>query len=96
MKKIMLLNASPRKNWNTAQILKAANLPSGQLYAMAVKHLLDLFGNFSFRTGYLEMRCSKSCYLRDVVHPLPDRPFQMPTLCGIPFVPIRCVLLPLS
>ena len=27
---------------------------------------LNLFGNFSFRTGYLEMRCSKSCYLRDL------------------------------
>ena len=27
---------------------------------------IDLFGNFSFRTGYLEMRCSKSCYLRDL------------------------------
>ena len=26
---------------------------------------LDLFGNFSFRTGYFKMRCSKSCYLRD-------------------------------
>ena len=28
--------------------------------------LLDLFGNFSFRTGCLKMRCSKSCYLRDL------------------------------
>ena len=27
---------------------------------------LDLFGNFSFRTGCLKMRCSKSCYLRDL------------------------------
>ena len=27
---------------------------------------VDLFGNFSFRTGYLEMRCSKSCYLYDL------------------------------
>ena len=25
---------------------------------------ISLFWNFSFRTGYLEMRCSKSCYLR--------------------------------
>ena len=31
-----------------------------------VSGLLDLFGNFSFRTGYLKMRCSKSCYLRDL------------------------------
>ena len=28
--------------------------------------VLYLFGNFSFRTGYLEMRCSKSCYLYDL------------------------------
>ena len=26
---------------------------------------LNLFGNFRFRTGYLEIRCSKSCYLCD-------------------------------
>ena len=32
------------------------------------KYLLkvNLFGNFRFGTGYLEMRCSKSCYLRDL------------------------------
>jgi len=28
--------------------------------------IVDLFGNFSFRTGFLKMRCSKSCYLRDL------------------------------
>ena len=28
--------------------------------------ILDLFGSFSFRTGCLKMRCSKSCYLRDL------------------------------
>ena len=27
---------------------------------------LNLFGNFSFRTGCLKMRCSKSCYLHDL------------------------------
>ncbi len=27
---------------------------------------LNLLENFSFGTGYLEMRCSKSCYLRDL------------------------------
>ena len=27
---------------------------------------LNRFGNFSFRIGYLEMRCSKSCYLHDL------------------------------
>ena len=27
---------------------------------------LNLFGNFRFGTGYLEMRCSKSCYLCDL------------------------------
>ena len=27
---------------------------------------LNLFGNFSFRTGYLKMRCSKSFYLRNL------------------------------
>ena len=27
---------------------------------------LNLFGNFSFRTGCLKMRCSKSCYLYDL------------------------------
>ena len=27
---------------------------------------LNLFGNFRFGTGYLEMRCSKSCYLYDL------------------------------
>jgi len=32
------------------------------------KYLLkvNLFGNFRFGTGYLEMRCSKSCYLYDL------------------------------
>ncbi len=31
-------------------------------------HILRLnqFGNFRFGTGYLEMRCSKSCYLCDL------------------------------
>ena len=29
-------------------------------------HVLNLFGNLSFRTGYFEMRCSKSCYLCDL------------------------------
>ena len=32
----------------------------------AISLIIDLFGNFSFRTGYLKMRCSKSCYLRDL------------------------------
>ena len=27
---------------------------------------LNLFGNFSFRTGCLKMRCSKSCYLHNL------------------------------
>ena len=41
---------------------------SSKLFFIAPPSLvvLNLFGNFSFRTGYLEMRCSKSCYLRDL------------------------------
>ena len=38
-------------------LLHARSLPT---------HVLNLFGNLSFRTGYFEMRCSKSCYLRDL------------------------------
>lgn len=29
-------------------------------------NILNLFENFRFRTGYIEMRCSKSCYLCDL------------------------------
>ena len=38
--------------------------PSQDLFLKPLS--LNLFGNFSFRTGYIEMRCSKSCYLRDL------------------------------
>ena len=41
MKKILLLNASPRKNWNTAQILKSAM--RGAQTAGAEVEYIDLY-----------------------------------------------------
>ena len=77
--KTILLNASPRKNWNTAQLLKSAQ--SGAESAGAETEYIDLYDlNF---TGCLScLACKRrdaercKCYWKDDLSPLIDRCLQ--------------------
>ena len=79
MKKIILLNASPRKNGNTALLLQAAQ--HGAQEAGAETELINLF-DLKFTGCRSCMACKRveaqrcKCYWKDDLSPLLDRIFQ--------------------
>lgn len=79
MKKIILLNASPRKNGNTALLLQAAQ--QGAQEAGAETELINLF-DLKFTGCRSCLACKRvgaqrcKCYWKDDLSPLLDRIFQ--------------------
>lgn len=79
MKKILLLNASPRKNWNTAQILKSAM--RGAQTAGAEVEYIDLY-DLNFTGCRSCMLCKRKgvercrCYWKDDLSPIIGKVFR--------------------
>ncbi len=76
MKKIIIINASPRKNWNTAQLLKEAQ--KGAQSAGAQTEYIDLYDlNFSGCRSCLACKRKDAernkCYLKDDLSPLIEK-----------------------
>ena len=81
--KTMILNGSPRRNWNTALMLKEAQ--RGAVFADAETEYIDLYGlNYSGCRSCLvcklkgAARCK--CYWKDDLLPVIDRIFQADAL----------------
>lgn len=79
MKKIMILNASPRKNWNTAQLLKSAM--AGAESTGAEVEYIDLYDlNFTGCRGCLLCKRKEvercHCYWKDDLSPIIDKIFS--------------------
>ncbi|UTC83700.1 flavodoxin family protein [Treponema denticola] len=83
MKKILLLNASPRKNWNTAQILKSAM--RGAQTAGAEVEYIDLY-DLNFTGCRSCMLCKRKgvercrCYWKDDLSPIIEKVFSADAL----------------
>lgn len=88
MKKIIVLNASPRKNWNTAQLLKSAM--AGAESTGAEVEYIDLYDlNFTGCRGC--MLCKRKdverchCYWKDDLSPIIDKVFSADAVfIGVP------------
>lgn len=81
--KTIVLNASPRKNWNTAKLLKSA--AEGALAAGAEVEYIDLY-NLNFTGCRSCMLCKRKgaerchCYWKDDLSPIIDKVFSADTL----------------
>ena len=81
--KAIILNASPRKNWNTAQLLKAAQ--KGAEEAGAETEYIDLY-DLSFTGCRACMACKRKdserckCFWKDDLSPLLERVFASDAL----------------
>ena len=81
--KTMILNASPRKNWNTAKLLKAA--AEGASAAGAEVEYIDLY-DLNFTGCRSCMLCKRKdverchCYWNDDLSPIIDKVFAADTL----------------
>ncbi len=81
--KTIILNATPRKNWNTAKMLKAAS--EGAAEAGAEVEYLDLY-DLDFTGCRSCMLCKRKgvercrCYWKDDLSPIIDRVFSADTL----------------
>ena len=81
--KAIILNASPRKNWNTAQLLKAAQ--KGAEEAGAETEYIDLY-DLSFTGCRACMACKRrdgercKCFWKDDLSPLLERVFAADVL----------------
>ena len=82
-KKVMILNGSPRKNWNTAMMLKAA--AEGAAAAGAEVEYIDLF-DLSYTGCRSCLACKRKgaerpkCFWRDDLSPVIDRIFAADAL----------------
>lgn len=81
--KAIVLNASPRKNWNTAKLLKSA--AEGALSAGAEVEYIDLY-DLNFTGCRSCMLCKRKgverchCYWKDDLSPIIDKVFSADTL----------------
>lgn len=81
--KTMILNASPRKNWNTAQLLKSA--AKGAISVGAEVEYIDLY-DLNFTGCRSCMACKRKgaeprhCYWKDDLSPIIDRIYQSDAL----------------
>ena len=81
--KTIILNASPRKNWNTAKLLKSA--AEGALSTSAEVEYIDLY-DLSFTGCRSCMLCKRKgverchCYQKDDLSPIIDKVFSADTL----------------
>ena len=81
--KTIILNASPRKNWNTAKLLKSA--AEGALSTSAEVEYIDLY-DLSFTGCRSCMLCKRKgverchCYWKDDLSPIIDKVFSADTL----------------
>ena len=81
--KTIILNASPRKNWNTAKLLKSA--AEGALSTGAEVEYIDLY-DLSFTGCRSCMLCKRKgverchCYWKDYLSPIIDKVFSADTL----------------
>lgn len=81
--KTIVLNASPRKNWNTAQLLKSAQ--SGAESVGAETEYIDLY-DLNFSGCHSCLACKRKgvqrchCFWKDDFSPILDRIFSAGTL----------------
>jgi multimeric flavodoxin WrbA len=87
--KTIILNASPRKNWNTAKLLRSA--ADGAAKAVSEVEYINLY-DLNYTGCRSCMLCKRKgaeschCYIKDDLSPVIDRIFAADTLfIGTPF-----------